>query len=370
MGWDLGRIGLGIGTLGGSELLRYGAGQPMRQENPAYAGVDRSNFNVPGSVERGASLDQFARERGGGQFMQQQGDLASLLMRQAQGQDSLAAEQLKQNMGQLQAQQMSTAAAARPSNAALASRTASQNMGNIGAQMAGQSQMAQIAERMQAAGLAGGVIGQGRGQDIDAYLGAQGLGVQQALGQGQLGAEYEAQRTARAGQSMQSPSMTEGLLSGLSAAGPLLASDIRLKQNIRPLKPEMDTALIGDYQPGATQAQPGGSVAPMAQHQVRKFVETPTSDDAMAEALARIPSYEFEYKPGVGMPPGKRVGQMAQDIEKVAPGAVANTPMGKAVDYQKLTPAILALVQKQQAELDELKGKKELASWEKEGMGR
>lgn len=51
------------------------------------------------------------------------------------------------------------------------------------------------------------------------------------------------------------------------------------------------------------------------------------------QAIDNTPSASFEYAPGAG-PPGRRVGVMAQDLEKTPAGAaiVHNTPQGKMVD--------------------------------------
>lgn len=330
-----------------------------------YQGIDRSNYDLPGYDQFQQNLQGFQsyQQMGAPQAVQGQRDLTGMLMGLARGQDSLSAEQLRQNLGRLQSQQQSMAASARPSQNAMANLLAMQNAGNIGAQMSGQTALAGIAERNAAANALSGHLAATRGQDISSYLGGQQLGLQAAGMQQQGGMGYEANRFGRFQQAMGTPTKGQGLISGLTSALPVATqafSDVRLKQNIQPLKPEMDSFLIGRYGEGGgspTQQNPGASVAPLAEHSVRRFVETPTTEDAIGQALARIPSYQFEYKPGVGMPPGQRVGQMAQDVERVAPGAVQNTPQGKMVDYGALTPAILALVQRQQAEIESLKAR-------------
>lgn len=259
-----------------------GAGGAPTGYSTAYEGTappDSAAYNIPGYDQRAGSYQQFADERGGGPFRGQQEALANLLMRQAQGQDSLSAEQLRQGLGQLQAQQMSTMAGARPSNAALASRTASQNMGNVGAQMAGNQAMAGIAERNAASQALGGVLGQARGQDIGAYLGANQLSAQEAQNQQQAQFGREQIRANRYGTAMQSPSVGEVTLGALQGFGGLLAmSDRRAKENI-----------------------------------------------------AKLPVYTYHFK-GSGAP---HAGPMAQEVEAVAPDAVVDTPVGKAIDLRK-----------------------------------
>ncbi len=267
-----------------------------------YEGVNQGNFNLPGYQQRNDQLGAYAQQYAADPFRQQQQGLAGMLMAQAQGQNSLSAEQLRQNTQRLQGQQQSMAAGARPQNQGMASRLAMQNAGQLGASMSGQQAMAGIAERNAAAQSLGGVLQGARGLDQSAYLGAQGMGMQNAGLQqaGMMG--YEGQRTQRYGAAMGVPTQGEkwtGMLqSGLQAGA--MMSDVRVKKNIAP----------------------GGGMAA-----------------SLANATA--PS-SWEYKQGAG-PSGQRVGPMAQQLEKAVPGSVVNSQKGKAIKYGELMPEMWAM---------------------------
>lgn len=411
---DLGRIGRGILTGGLSEAYyagtgQYGYGQPGRTGGP-YGSMPAPGYaDIPGYGAREGSLSTFAQTRGGGEFRQGQADLSNLLMRQATGQDSFAAAKLKQDMGRLQAQQMSTMASASPQNAALASRTASQNMGQIGADMAGQSQLAQIAERTAAAQVAGGVLGQGRAGDIDAYLGAQRISADQASQQAQQRLGEQQILADRYRTAMSVPSRGEQIL-GMIGGGAQLASmlsDVRLKENVRPVQISDEDLRamerLDAEQRAFEQARlrsPGGKVSDEDVRTERKAIGADIANKGRAatqaaargirdagpnrfdprqpgesasrsvgraligghtelgramgggpsvglrppidEFLAAAKPYESNYKAETGLPTDPRTTAMAQNIEKVAPEAVINTPQGKMVDYSRLGPAMVA----------------------------
>jgi hypothetical protein len=66
-----------------------------------------------------------------------------------------------------------------------------------------------------------------------------------------------------------------------------------------------------------------------------KNAKTDIKDSSTVDnAAAKIKEKSFRYKQGDG---GKEVGVIAQDLEKVAPGNVVETPAGKAVDTRKQT---------------------------------
>jgi len=94
------------------------------------------------------------------------------LQGQAQGQNSVSAEQLRQGLQQLYGQQRSMAAGASPRNAALAARTASIQSARLGAGMAGQQALAGIAERNQAQQAYAQLLQGLRGQELNASLGS------------------------------------------------------------------------------------------------------------------------------------------------------------------------------------------------------
>lgn len=140
--------------------------------------------------EQGAAAGQFAGqgEAGYGAMTGQLGgtygrlgeamDYQNRLMR---GENSVAAEQLRQGMQQGLAAQRSMAAGAAPQNSAMAARQAAMNMGRLGYGLSGQQALAGLQERNMAAsqyGQLGQALGQlqlgQRGQDVNVALGSRG----------------------------------------------------------------------------------------------------------------------------------------------------------------------------------------------------
>src|SRR5678815_2977267 len=92
------------------------------------------------------------------------------LQQQAQGQNSVSAEQLRQGLQQNQAGMMSYAAGASPQNAAMAARTAAIQSGRLGAGLAGQQAIARLQERQQAQQQYGQLLQALRAQELQAAL--------------------------------------------------------------------------------------------------------------------------------------------------------------------------------------------------------
>jgi hypothetical protein len=153
------------GLLPGGEKPGLGLFDPRTEGQ--YAGVDRNNFNVPGSPEL---QNQFQRLMG--------------------GQDSVAQLQLRQAQAANMAQQQSMAAGAAPGNVAAAQLAAMQNIGRLNQGATGQATMAGIAERQQA------------------QNGLMNLAQMQQQG----GIAYEGNRAARAGAQMNTPTPGEQIL--------------------------------------------------------------------------------------------------------------------------------------------------------------
>lgn len=99
-------------------------------------------------------------------FRNRQNTLADVLEQRAQGKNLLSTELLRQGADRNIQQQMAMAASARPGQVGMAQRLAAQNAGNINAGLAGQQTLAGLQEQAQAQGMLAGVIGQGRGQDL------------------------------------------------------------------------------------------------------------------------------------------------------------------------------------------------------------
>ena len=125
--------------------------------------------------ETGLAANQFAEYNQGG--YQALGAEAAAqrdaLRRQAMGQDSLSAEQLRQGLQQNLASQRSMAAGASPGNSAMAARNAAMNMGRAASGMSGAAATAGIQERRAAQDALAQMILQQRGQDLQGALGSR-----------------------------------------------------------------------------------------------------------------------------------------------------------------------------------------------------
>lgn len=253
-------------------------------------------------VQQGGLAGQFAdqAQQGymgySGQAQQALGGLQAM----ANGQNSVSQLQLQQAMQQNLAQQRSMAASASPQNAAMAARTAAIQSGRINAGLAGQQAVAGLQERNQAQSQYGQLLGNLRGQDLQATLGSR-QNAAGAYGSGQYGAPQ--------------PSAVQQyapvIVGGLAAA----ASDRRLKKDVR------------------------------------------NADDKAAAAASKIPSWTYAYK-DKRFGEGKHMGPMAQDLERAGLGhTVASTPGGKVVNGAKLALANTAMVGAMARRLDKLEGK-------------
>lgn len=226
----------------------------------------------------------------GYQQLGQQGQGAlEALRQQASGQNSVSAEQLRQALQQQLAQQRSLAAGASPQNAAMAARTAAIQSARLSSGLVGQQAIAGLQERNQAQQQYGSLLGQLRGQDLNAALGSRQTAVT-GYGAGNAGAP-EKSWIEKYGPAIQS---------GASAAAAM--SDRLLKTDIRDGGPDANKAIEG------------------------------------------LRAYAYRYKdPQYGA--GPQVGVMAQDLERAGlRQAVVDTPAGKAIDAGKLSGANTAMI--------------------------
>lgn len=235
-----------------------------------------------------------------------QGDALGLLGAAARGEGpSVAQAQLAQQNASNVATQQAMAAQGRGGNLAAQQRQASA-AGAAGA-MAGQQQLAQLraGEMMAAqnayAGQANAMADQGLQQQMGA-LGLQGAAQGQQLaagtqwGLGQRGMDLQ-QLQGNREFGLQAAQGVMGAIGSIGALG--MMSDERRK----------------------TAIAPGGAAA--------------------ADALAGMDQITFDYQPGAG-PPGRRIGTTAQSVERVAPGAVINTPDGKVIDRDQGLGLVMA----------------------------
>ena len=185
-------IGTGIGAVGGAIIgglggLFGGGGGPSRAEQFTEEEARLGNAEDLRRRARVALGRIAARRapqaRAQGPFRDAQLGLLGTLQGQATGRELSAGElAVARQTGRAIAQQQAGAAAARGQNAALAARAAGRNIADIGTTAAGQAAEARIRGQQAAAGLAGQIAGQGRGQDqeiqlanMDALLKQRGL---------------------------------------------------------------------------------------------------------------------------------------------------------------------------------------------------
>ena len=275
-----------------------------------YDGVNRSNTVLPGFNQIWDREDQlgasFGTRTGPQYWGQQQQHVGNRLNALMSGQDSMSQQQLRQATDANIAQQRSLAASAAPGSGAMAQRMAMQNIGQMNQGYNQAATMAGIQERNAAAQALAGLSGQARGQDQQLMAlndaganAAYDRQLQAAQAQQGGGISYEGQRTQRYGADLGVPTMGEQILGGVTAALPFLAKS--------------DRALKTDIRPGAPQA------------------------NAFMDSLSPS-TYQYKNPGGIGMPPGKHTGVMAQDLEKTpaGKGAVINTSGGKTVDFGQL----------------------------------
>lgn len=254
-------------NMGGILPGGVGSGDPSRSGGQ-YEGVDRGNFNLPGydniQGRYGSYLNQvdnrnapqigeYERAQASGGFQGQQHDLSNLLMDRAQGNNSVAEQQMKQGVDLANQRQLAFAAGARPSNAGMAMRLAGQNMGSNMMDLAGQTAIARAQEANQAANSLGGVLAQGRGADEglnmfnagqnnqrqfgQAQMNQNQMGINDAARQGLLGGslaaaqaqqqggeQYEGNRTQRFGSVLGVPTNQEVLMGGLKSVAQAAAA--------------------------------------------------------------------------------------------------------------------------------------------------
>lgn len=292
MDWgDVANFGKGFalgGPLGGAINAATGGGVTGTIFSDPGADAEKQRKEL--LYQQAAAAGGFAHkgERGFGQLGQRSTGALDYLQAQAQGQNSVSAEQLRQGLAQNQAAQQSFAAGASPQNAAMAARTAAIQSGRLGAGLAGQQAIAGLQERQQA-------------QQQYAQL-------LQALRQQELQAALQSRQNAMQGYGAQNAGTPEK--SNIEKYGPMVrdaasafaASDKRLKTGIK-------------------------------------------DGDARAnKAVTGLAAHLYRYK-DERHGKGERLGIMAQDLERAGLGhAVMDTPQGKMVHGAHLATANTAMI--------------------------
>lgn len=228
-------------------------------------------------------------------------DALAGLQAQARGQNSVSAEQLRQGLAQMYAQQQSAAAGASPQNAAGAARTAAIQMGRAGQGMAGQQALAGLQERQQAQQAYAGLLQGLRQQDLNAALGSRQTAVQG------FGAQNAGEREPNAWQKY-----SGAIGAGLSA---IAMSDPRLKTDVR------------------------------------------DGDKAARKAVDGLGAHLFRYR-DERHGAGQQLGTMTTELKRAGLGhTVVSTPQGDAVHGAKAAATGLALTAALAKRVSKLEGK-------------
>lgn len=334
----------------------------LERGNNEFRGVDPN-----GNLQYEGDSNSYFGEVNANNFQargQRLGQTEDHLRGQMMGQNSLSAEQLRQGLQQNRAAQMSAAAGARPSNAALAGRTAAIQMGRLGAGLSGQQAIAGIAERNAAANALGNVQLGARQQDLGAYNAAK----QNAL---TAYGGIESARAQRYGALANAPTKGEMIVGGLQGLGSMIAtkSDIRSKQNISSGDGDAEQLLEGlkaysyDYKPTAQREEDirQSRLANRKKSRANDLIDS----RAQLRSETQMPADDvrFERKGYLRMPADdlrpKHLGIMAQDLEKSPIGAqaVMNTPTGKSIDPGQLTVGLAAGLANLHKRLKQVEGK-------------
>jgi hypothetical protein len=90
-----------------------------------------------------------------------------------------------------------------------------------------------------------------------------------------------------------------------------------------------------------------------------RFKQNITTISSPLQKLLQINGVEYEMKtsefPKNHFQPGKQIGLLAQNVEKIIPEAVGEKDGYKGVDYARLVPLLIESIKEQQKQIDELK---------------
>lgn len=90
-----------------------------------------------------------------------------------------------------------------------------------------------------------------------------------------------------------------------------------------------------------------------------RYKKNVTSIESPLQRLLQLNGVEYEMKreeyPQYYFQPGKQMGLMAQNVEKIVPEAVSETNGYKGVDYARLVPLLIESIKEQQKQIDELR---------------
>lgn len=310
------------------------AKQAMGAGAPAPAGVaGRAAPQVTGTQLAGGPQDQ-ARQGLQGVATR----LGAVAGGQAPGAGELA---VNRQVGQATAAQTSLARSARGANAALAYRNAARNVGDIGQAGAGQAAQAQLADQQAANAQLAGVYGQMRGQDLD--LASQNA----SLGQAAQLANVQAQ--------LQQTGMNDA--QQIAALGQLLGWDqAQIQAQIQ--RAAIDAQDTGIFPSLLQQAGSIGAVVAASDERLKKKIKDGAA--AADEFMRNLHSTEWEYRDKAKFGPGRRLGILAQDLERSKMGRETVVKVDDAghigFDVGKAANASLAAVARLHERLERVEG--------------
>lgn len=344
MGFDLGNVLFG-GLTASRNPNDYKVTNPMGGQINGMLG------------QQAAQLDPSQQAQFRNMQLQQAQQLQGIASGQMKGAGELAADRSVQSA--LAAQQAQARAARGGQNAALAFRQAARNQAGIGLSGAGQAQQAALQDQQMAQQQLLGALGQGRSQDI----GIAGQNAQ--LQQNQYGQNLNALTGLNAqdlqGQynAMNAATSQQGILGGLlNAGGQVLGSYLggRGGGGSGPSVAQQFSGVGGDM--------PYNSIgqAFQASGYSDQNLKTDISDGGsdIDEMLGKLAAKTYRYKDEAKHGEGKRVGIMAQDLQKSPMGAavVVQAPDGLAIDHNKAISALLAATARLHQRMTNVEGKR------------
>lgn len=267
----LGKMIPGLGGLGGAEnLLGTKPYKPNSMGNidPSVGQIDPTGKLAMDMQAKSMNQQAYAQmDRGqADQARAQQGQLADMLMQQAQGQGpSIAQAQLQAASDQNMRQAMALGASGRGPGAMAQMKAIGDQRSQIGAQQSQDSAMLRLQEQLGARQMLGQHLGGMRGQDQQMYgmdLGAQqgydqqryGMGQQQAendLNRAKIDREYDATLQGHIAKGYQVAEANKmGLINSLGSMA-VMKSDVNLKEDIKSADKDLyeflDTLNAHDY---------------------------------------------------------------------------------------------------------------------------
>lgn len=289
-------IGAGVGAIAGG-IGGYLSSDSDEEKRAKALQAQRDAF----AAQARASYDAYTQRAGGS---------LDYLQAQAQGQNSVSAEQLRQALQQNYATQQSMAAGASPRNAAMAARTASIQSARLGAGLAGAQAQAGLQERNQAQQQYAQLLQGLRGQDLQAATGVP----YSAPAQPSMIDKY-------------GPALQAGLNAYIQSRGRQAPP---AAQSSAPARPNENGAAMNSWE------------AAVSDRRLKKGIRD--GEDDAGQALGKLKAQSFEYK-DAKHGAGRRVGIMAQGLERAGLGhAVIDTPQGKAIHGGHLATSLAAMM--------------------------